>query len=118
MFPIANWPVAQEAAKQALKMIVDTHRVVPIPAYDMQGHLIAPIQYRSRLEGAVVELHFELSHWSIGGKETEPSSDTYVADVTQIRVLVPPKPRVVTPTKRKVLRRIDLLESPTKKSRY
>ena len=70
----------------------------------MQGHLIAPFQYCSHLEGAVVELHFELSHWSIGGKETEPSSDTYVADVTQIQILIPFKPQVVMPTKCKFLR--------------
>jgi len=66
----------------------------------------------------VVELHFKLSHWSIGRKETEPSSDTYAADVTQIWVLIPPKPQVVMPTKRKVLCQIDLLESPMKKSCY
>jgi hypothetical protein len=49
------------------------------------------MQYRNRLEGAVVELHFELRHWSIGRKEGEPNSDTYIADVTQIRVLVSPQ---------------------------
>ena len=103
MFPTANWPVAQEAAKQVLKTIVDMHHMVPIPAYDMQGHLIAFFQYCSCLAGAVVELHFELSHLSIGGKETEPSFDTYIADVAQIWVLIPPKPWVVTLMKCKVL---------------
>ena len=118
MFPIEKWPVFQEAAIEGLKGIVTTHRVVPIPAYDMHGHLIAPHQYRLRLEGAVVEMHFELNHWSISGKDNEPNTDTYSADVSQIRVLIPPKPRLVTPTKRKVLRRIDPLESPTKKRHH
>ena len=76
----------------------------------MHGHLIKLMQYRNQLEGAVVELHFELRHWSIGRKEGEPHSDTYIADVTQIRVLVPPKPRVVTPMKCKVFSQIDPLE--------
>ena len=66
------------------------HYVFLVPVYDMHGHLIKPIQYRNQLEGAVIELHFKLRHWSIGGKDSEPNSDTYIADVTQIHVLVHP----------------------------
>ena len=44
MFPITYWPVAQEAAKQALKMIVDMHCVVPIPTYNtVPLHMVATI---------------------------------------------------------------------------
>ena len=84
----------------------------------MHRNLITPLQYCSHLEGAVVEMDFELCHWSIGGKEGGPDSDTYTADVSQIWVLIPPKPHVITPMKHKVFRQIDPLESPTKKSCY
>jgi hypothetical protein len=40
LFPIESWPVFQQAATYGLKKIVATHRVVPIPVYDMHGHLI------------------------------------------------------------------------------
>ena len=60
--------------KEGLQKIVHMHHVFPIPAYDLQGHLIPPIQYHNWLEGAVVELHFELNYWSIGGKGNDPNS--------------------------------------------
>ena len=59
-------------------------------------------QYHNWLEGAVVELHFELYYWSIGASDNGPNSDTYSADMMQIWVLVPPKPCVVMPMKHKV----------------
>jgi hypothetical protein len=111
MFPIRDWLVFQSAVKEGLQKIVYMHHVFPIPAYDLQGHLIPPIQYCNWLEGAVVELHFELNHWSIGGSDNDPNSDTYSADMMQIWVLVPPKPSVVMPMKHKYFYQIDPLES-------
>jgi hypothetical protein len=93
--------------------MLDTYSVNPIPAYDMHGHLIHPLSYRSRLSGAVVELHFELSHWSMRGRNGEPSCDTFAADMVAIRVLVPPKPTLVTPRKRKVYDKMDPFASPS-----
>lgn len=83
----------------------------------MHGGLIDPHFYRSRLSGALVEMHFELTHWSMRGKNDEAGRDTYTADVVALCVLVPPKPVVVTPKKRKPLANIDPMESPTKKTR-
>ena len=54
MFPIKDWPVFQSAAKEGLQKIVHMHQVFPVPACDLQGHLIPPIQYCNWLEGAVV----------------------------------------------------------------
>ena len=54
MFPIKDWPVFQPAAKEGLQKIVHMHQVFPVPACDLQGHLIPPIQYCNWLEGAVV----------------------------------------------------------------
>ncbi len=74
------------------------HYVVPIPAYDMRGDLIHPGYYRCRLEGALVVLRFNLTHWAI--KRAGGGTDVYVADIVSIRVLAPPAPNPVTPRKR------------------
>ena len=93
--------------------MVETHSVNPVPAYDMHGILIPPTLYRNRLSGATVELHFEVTHWAMKGRNGKASSDTYVADIVAIRVLVPPKPTLVTPRKRKIYDRMDPFASPS-----
>ncbi|KAF8836904.1 hypothetical protein BDN67DRAFT_983613 [Paxillus ammoniavirescens] len=45
IFAIENWPTFHDAAKGGLEGIMNTHRVVPIPAYDMAGNLIDPRHY-------------------------------------------------------------------------
>ncbi|KAI6018350.1 hypothetical protein EDC04DRAFT_2607813 [Pisolithus marmoratus] len=42
IFNIRNWPTYSDMAKNALDTIKETHNVVPIPAYDLSGHLIKP----------------------------------------------------------------------------
>jgi len=101
-FKIENWPTSNLAAKQALGEIQTTHRVIPIPAYDMHGALIWPFHYRKYLENAVVEVRFTLRHWSIAGKSAEVPSDTYSAEIVDMLVLIPPPPTTVSPRKRKV----------------
>jgi hypothetical protein len=110
MFPIRDWLVFQSVVKEGLQKIVYMHHVFPIPAYELQGHIIPHIQYCKWLEGAVVELHFELNHWSIGGSDNDPNSDTYSADMMPIWVLIPPKPCIVMPMKHKSFCQIDPLE--------
>jgi hypothetical protein len=79
-FDIHNWPVSSEAARHDLKTMVETHRIVPIPAYDADGNLIHPQNYRKMLRGAIVGFH--LTHWSIARKQDETSAaDSYMADV-------------------------------------
>lgn len=104
-----------EVASAELEGMFETHRVIPVPAYDMHGHLINPQFYRARLVGAIAEVHFELNHWPMKANATknEPSCDTFAADVVAIRVLVPPKPVIVTPRKHKVAHKMDPMESPT-----
>ena len=91
---IDNWPVQSEAAIEALKDMKGRYHVVPIPAYDMHGELIHPSFYRRRLEGALVAVHFTLTHWAI--KSGTVGSDVYTSDIVNIRVLAPPKPNLVT----------------------
>jgi hypothetical protein len=74
--------------------MIDEFRVLPIPAYSMQSNLVPPAQYRRTLKDAVVAIHFTLKHWAFN------SSDTNIADIVNIRVLVPPKDPL-TPRRRK-----------------
>jgi len=111
-FDIANWPVHDEL-QDGLDKIKKTHVVVPIPAYDVDGRLIHPTQYRSKLEGATVEARLTLQQWAISPKKL----DTYTADVHSICVLVPPT-RLSSPRKRVALYIGDNIDSsPTKKAK-
>ena len=93
--------------------MLNTHSINPIPAYDMHGHLIHPLSYCNQLAGAIVEFHFELSHWSMKGQNGELSCDTYAADIVAIHILVPLKPTLVTPHKCKVYDKMDPFASPS-----
>jgi hypothetical protein len=82
--------------------MLTTHHVNYIEAYDMHGRLIHPNDYRKHLQGAVVQMHFTLTHWSIGAKSTGSACDTFVADIFSVRVLIPPQAYgPVTPRKRR-----------------
>ncbi|KIM59455.1 hypothetical protein SCLCIDRAFT_27285 [Scleroderma citrinum Foug A] len=111
IFSIENWPAFSDAARGGLDSIKQTHHVIPIPAYDLEGKLIDPRYYRRHLEGAVAEVHFNLSHWSIAWQGV-PGKDVYTADIVLIRVIAPP--RTHTPLKRKVSAFIHPDSSPTK----
>ena len=120
IFSIENWPAFSDAARGGLDSIKQTHRVIPIPAYDLEGKLIDPRYYCRHLEGAVAEVHFNLSHWSIA-RQGVPGKDVYTADIVLIRVIAPPRatatPRTRTPLKRKVSAFIHPDSSPTKRPR-
>ena len=94
--------------------MIDEFCVLPIPAYNMQSNLVQPTQYRRTLKDAVAAIRFTFKHWACN------SSDTNVADIVNMRVLVPPKD-VPTPRRRKFAL-TDPFDSksngsPTKKSR-
>ena len=93
--------------------MLNMHIVNPIPAYDMHRYLIPPNLYRSHLAGAIIELHFELTHWLMKGRNGEVSCDTYAADIVVICVLILLKPTLVTPRKRKVFDKLDPFASPS-----
>ena len=110
---IENWPVKSQAATEALPALSKTHKVVAVPAYDMNGDLIHPLFYRTRLSGAVAEIAFELSHWSMRSRGAEPACDTFAADLVAVRILLPPKLVAVTPWSRKVVHKPEPLAAPT-----
>ena len=118
IFSIENWPAFSDAARGGLDSIRQTHQVIPIPAYDIEGKLIDPHFYCHHLEGAVTEIHFNLSHWSIT-RQGVPGKDVYTADIVMIQVLAPPCASATphTPLKRKVSAYIHPDSSPTKRAR-
>ncbi|OAX31960.1 hypothetical protein K503DRAFT_805633 [Rhizopogon vinicolor AM-OR11-026] len=55
-FNIATWPVA-DRCKGHCQDLISTHEIRPLPAYDGNHALIPPLQYESKLKGALVEVH-------------------------------------------------------------
>lgn len=100
--------------------MVDTYRVVPVPAYEFDGALMYPTHYKPMLVKALVELHFMLAHYTIADKANKGAggNDVYTPELYSIRVLRKPAPSIVSPRKRKVSTK-DPMESgsPTKKSK-
>ncbi|KIL68346.1 hypothetical protein M378DRAFT_21881 [Amanita muscaria Koide BX008] len=88
-FTIAGWPAFYAQAREELKKMVDTHRVNHLDAFDEQGHLIEPADYRKRLQGALVLIRFTLNHWAISERAGQPPCDTFAATICSMRVLAP-----------------------------
>ena len=78
--------------------MVNEFRVIPIPAYNMESRLVHPTQYLDTLQGAVVTIRFTLKHWPIHSER----SDTNVADIVSMRVLIPRKETPLTPRRRRI----------------
>ncbi|KAH9943785.1 hypothetical protein B0H21DRAFT_709832 [Amylocystis lapponica] len=103
IFSIEHWPCSTQEARDALPALIETHHVVPVPAYDMHGCLIEPTDYQHCLLGALIEVHFSLTHWAIPGRgEGALGSDVFSADIGKIQVLAPPQPTLVTPRKHRI----------------
>jgi hypothetical protein len=119
-FSMDNWPLYDDNARDELIALKETHHIVLIPAYNLQGKLIKPDAYRCSLKGALVELYFNLSHWSMAAKKGTGSqgNDVFAADIQMIHVISPPRSTVGgTPRKRKISLYVDPAASPNKKHR-
>jgi hypothetical protein len=68
----------------AIQEMIETHHIIPIPAYDANLRLIIPAQCPHTLTDAVAIVHFSLKHWAID------SIDTYVVDIVNVQVVIPP----------------------------
>ncbi|OCH86571.1 hypothetical protein OBBRIDRAFT_806695 [Obba rivulosa] len=120
MYRMDGWPVSSREARLALQDIRDTHRPRPLPAYDMHGALIPPTDYTKMLRGALAIVRFNVVAYTFG--KPPKHRQTFCADVTYVRVLVPPTaPSLpVSPRKRRVHARdpfAALLEVPNKTPR-
>ncbi|KAJ3555224.1 hypothetical protein NM688_g2695 [Phlebia brevispora] len=91
-YTIARWPInpRHPLAVEEHQELIHTHIVNFLPAFDHNGVLIEPTQYERQLSGAIVSLHFTISHWTIAGKSGSDASDTFVLDVEDISVIEPP----------------------------
>ncbi|KAJ7442657.1 hypothetical protein FB451DRAFT_99147 [Mycena latifolia] len=105
-FTIQQWPVRSDAAKKALAELKSTHRVIHLPAFDAspEGKVIPPGAYKTQLAGALAQIQFTLSHWSIRSKTKCGSSNTVdvfaAANLVHIRILNPPANCPPSPSKR------------------
>ncbi|GJE99321.1 hypothetical protein PsYK624_155750 [Phanerochaete sordida] len=128
-FTIAKWPPTPGSAKCAEKLDElrkgKKHIVNPVPVFGRNGALIFPSEYRE-LRDTLVVVYFTFIHWFIAGDKdsSDPKkgpSDTFGAEILNMKVLAPPRPRTSstpkTPVKRWSLRDPMASPSPPKRRR-
>ncbi|KAI5990475.1 hypothetical protein EDD15DRAFT_2369893 [Pisolithus albus] len=108
-FSFQLFPLTNEKNRAELLALKSTHRIVPLPAYDFSKDIIRPGAYWRLLQGAVVEVHFTLSHWGIATAKR----DVYGGNIEKIRLLV--LPTSSSSKKRKVTFHLDSEDMPTQK---
>ncbi|KAI5997162.1 hypothetical protein EDD15DRAFT_2364660 [Pisolithus albus] len=106
-----DWPLTKEKNRAELLALSSTHRILPLPAYDVAGNLIRPAAYRRCLQGAVVEVHFTLTHWGIA----KAKRDVYGGEIQLMHVLVPPPTPTSPSKKRKLAQHLEPDETPAAK---
>lgn len=109
-FSFERWPLTKEKNRVELLALKTTHHIVPLPAYDLANDLIRPGGYRRLLQGAIVEVHFTLSHWAIATTK----HDVYGGDIDKISLLDPPTWTSLT-KKRKIAFHLDTEDTPSQK---
>ncbi|KAI6017994.1 hypothetical protein BKA83DRAFT_4127944 [Pisolithus microcarpus] len=85
-FSMECWPLTKEKTHTELVALKSTHRILPLPAYDLARDLIKPSAYHHCLQDAIVEIHFTMSCWGIA----KTKRDIYGGEIWLIRMLVPP----------------------------
>ena len=93
-----NWPVPVEL-RGDLDNIKRTYRANPLRVFARDAFVEAR-NVNDVIRGALVEMHFELNHYCIRGK----NQDSFNAHIQQIQVLQPGKPRPLNAYKRKNVR--------------
>jgi hypothetical protein len=68
----------------------DTHAVIPLNAYNIQGNIIHPSDYKTKLRNALVRIEFTMKHWVIWKKKA--GTDMFIADILSLQILEDPKP--------------------------
>jgi len=119
-YSIKNWPCTNDISKAALEALQSTHRLIPVPVYEYDGGLMYPHYYEKMLTGTIVEVHFTLTHWSIGAKpgQGQECIDAYTPELFSMHVLRKPLPSITSPCKRKVSSKDPMgPESPMKKAK-
>ncbi|KAF6763511.1 hypothetical protein DFP72DRAFT_744414, partial [Ephemerocybe angulata] len=78
-----TWP-APSVELDALK---ETHRLNPVPFFDIDNTPMDPAGLLTNLVGAVVEVSFTLHHFAVKDSSGKPTSDTFTGRLVQLRVL-------------------------------
>ena len=71
-YTIASWHMHLDEACEALTEMQHTHCVNYLKAYNIHGKLLWPCHYCKYLQEVLVQIHFTMKHWSIGGKRRLP----------------------------------------------
>ena len=100
---MSNWPVKSYEAEMERDKLRYTHQPIPLPAYDINGELIAPHACKDTLAGTIARVTFTMNHWFIenNSKDCSSSTNCFVADIQSVRVLVKPASQAVSPKKRR-----------------
>ncbi|KAJ6577272.1 hypothetical protein B0H19DRAFT_1252641 [Mycena capillaripes] len=88
---IKAWPVPTQC-RDKLEKITDSHVIRKCLVFDTDGSIVPPVEYPSKLLGALVECTFNLLHFYFGGKDNSFSSvinQIVILHATQIK---PPSP--------------------------
>ncbi|KAI5997569.1 hypothetical protein EDD15DRAFT_2194608 [Pisolithus albus] len=112
LYSFENWPLTRERNRAELLRLKHSHILQPVPAYDLNDDLLHPNTYCRCLRGAIMEICFTLTHWSIASTKR----DVYGAIMKGIRILVPPVVSPTTSKKRKLPLHLDIDETPVKKA--
>jgi hypothetical protein len=88
-----TWTCIEDSAKTAFRrmMTLGHHRPNPLRVFDIDGNVIAPSEWRSRLPGAEVHAKISISHQFYNGQHN------FYADFVEIRVLHNARPVVAIP---------------------
>ncbi|KAG1850843.1 hypothetical protein DFJ58DRAFT_729134 [Suillus subalutaceus] len=63
-----NWPVPT-VYEDEFAHVKYSHHVLPLPVFEDEKP-VAPLDINRTLEGALVEVHFLIQHWHLGGYDT------------------------------------------------
>ena len=91
----ARWPVPPRL-RDNLNRIKFEYRAIPLSVY-VNGRFVELADVNNAIKGALIELHFELHHFTI----RKAGHDSFNATIEQIIVLRPGKPCPMTAYKRK-----------------
>jgi hypothetical protein len=101
---MSNWPVITLEAEFERDQLLTSHRPIPLPAYDINGRHISPDRCKTMLGGAIARVTFTLNHWIINPESTmtkKDKSNTLIADIHSIQILVNSSSQTIAPRKRK-----------------
>ncbi|KAI6011813.1 hypothetical protein PISMIDRAFT_103949, partial [Pisolithus microcarpus 441] len=110
-YSFERWPLTRERHRAELLKLKNTHRILPIPAYDLVNDLLKLSTYHRYLQGALVEIHFSLTHWGIAGIKR----DIYGGEIEIIWLLEPPLGSSSPDRKRKIPLHLATEDGPNKK---